>query len=82
MGFSLALGALPKVLLQGVLKPVLSRLAQLASTVQETESKFAEARRDAIRAIARCVCVHACVCGVRVCVCVCVCVYACACVCV
>ena len=55
MGFSLALGALPKMLLHGVLKPVLSRLAQLTSAVQETESKFAEARRDAIRAITRCV---------------------------
>ena len=55
MGFSLALGALPRMLLHGVLKPVLSRLAQLTSAVQETESKFAEARRDAIRAITRCV---------------------------
>ena len=43
MGFSLALGTLPKVLHHGVLKLVLSRLAQLTSAVQETKSKFAEA---------------------------------------
>ena len=63
MGFSLALGALPKELLCGVLKPVLSHLAQLVSAVQEAESKYVEARRDAVRAITRCVCVGVCGCA-------------------
>ena len=55
MGVSLALGALPKALLCGAPKPVLIHLAQLVSAVQETEGKFAEARRDAVTAITRCV---------------------------
>ena len=53
MGVSLALGSLPKVLLKGVLKPVVMGLAQLASAIHDPDTKLTEARRDAVIALTR-----------------------------
>ncbi|XP_060577597.1 tubulin-specific chaperone D-like [Ruditapes philippinarum] len=53
-GHSLALGALPKFMLVGKLRPVLGGLIQ-ATQITEKEEKWAEGRRDALKAIT-CVC--------------------------
>ena len=52
MGHSRALGAFPKFMLEGGLGEVLSALVE-ASRLVEKEAKFAEARRDAVRAITK-----------------------------
>lgn len=49
-GHSLALGALPKFMLAGKLRPVLGGLIQ-ATQISEKEDKWAEARRDALKAL-------------------------------
>lgn len=52
MGFSLALGALPLSMLKGCLMDVINGL--IASTkIRDKEEKMAEARRDAVKALAR-----------------------------
>lgn len=53
MGFSLALGGLPKSLLVGRLDHVIRHLTGCVTNIKGTDSKFVEARRDAIRAITR-----------------------------
>ncbi|XP_048760810.2 tubulin-specific chaperone D-like [Ostrea edulis] len=50
MGFSLALGALPKFFVQGKLDMVLTCLIE-ATAITEKEKKWVEARRDAVTAI-------------------------------
>ena len=50
MGYSLALGALPKFMLSGKLRAVLSGLIA-ASEITKKEEKWAEGRRDALKAI-------------------------------
>ena len=50
MGFSLALGALPKFFIQGKLEVVLNSLIE-ATAITEKEKKWVEARRDAVKAI-------------------------------
>ena len=52
MGFALAIGAFPKAFMRGKLNTVLAGLMQ-ASRIQDRHVKMAEARRDAIKAIAR-----------------------------
>lgn len=52
MGYSLALGYLPLFMLEGRLCQVLGGLLA-ASYMREKEEKMAEARRDAIKALAR-----------------------------
>lgn len=54
MGFSLALGGLPKSLLVGRLDHVMHHLTGCVTNIKGTDPKFVEARRDAIRAITRC----------------------------
>ncbi|XP_064617512.1 tubulin-specific chaperone D-like [Liolophura sinensis] len=49
-GYALAIGALPKFMLEGKLKPVLASLIQTA-TVTVKQEKWAESRRDALKAI-------------------------------
>ncbi|XP_011371946.1 tubulin-specific chaperone D isoform X1 [Pteropus vampyrus] len=51
-GFSLALGALPRPLLKGVLRQVLTGLGAVTQISPEDVS-FAESRRDALKAISR-----------------------------
>ncbi|XP_072601396.1 tubulin-specific chaperone D isoform X3 [Vulpes vulpes] len=51
-GFSLALGALPRVLLQGRLQQVLAGLGAVTAICPKDVS-FAESRRDALKAISR-----------------------------
>ncbi|CAK7291514.1 Tubulin-specific chaperone D [Vulpes lagopus] len=51
-GFSLALGALPRVLLQGRLQQVLAGLGAV-TTICPKDVSFAESRRDALKAISR-----------------------------
>ncbi|XP_042304355.1 tubulin-specific chaperone D isoform X2 [Sceloporus undulatus] len=51
-GFSLALGALPKLLLKGKFQKVLEGLKRVTSISPETVS-FAESRRDGLKAIAK-----------------------------
>ena len=58
MGFSLALGGLPKFLLVGRLDHVMRHLTGCVTNIKGTDSKFVEARRDAIRAITRCIITH------------------------
>ena len=53
MGFSLALGGLPKSMLVGRLDHVMHHLTGCATNIKGTDPKFVEARRDAIRAITR-----------------------------
>lgn len=53
MGFALALGALPKPLLQGRLSQVLDKLVEGVKNIAGCEPKYAEARRDAVRALTR-----------------------------
>ncbi len=53
MGFSLALGGLPKSLLVGRLDHVMHHLTGCVANIKGTDPKFVEARRDAIRAITR-----------------------------
>lgn len=53
MGFCLALGALPRPLLSNHLQQVLEGLVGVASHIQDCEPKYAESRRDAIKAISR-----------------------------
>ena len=53
MGFSLALGGLPKSLLAGRLDHVIEHLTGCIANIKESELKFVEARRDAVRAITR-----------------------------
>ena len=57
MGFSLALGAFPKSLLEGRLEAVLEPLMKSCLDIKDSyrQKKFAEARRDAICSITRCV---------------------------
>ena len=58
MGFSLALGGLPKFLLVGRLDHVMCHLTGCVTNIKGTDSKFVEARRDVIRAITRCNITH------------------------
>ncbi|KAM8945027.1 tubulin-specific chaperone D isoform 1-T1 [Lycaon pictus] len=51
-GFSLALGTLPRVLLQGRLQQVLAGLGAV-TTICPKDVSFAESRRDALKAISR-----------------------------
>ncbi|XP_073092277.1 tubulin-specific chaperone D isoform X3 [Manis javanica] len=51
-GFSLALGALPALLLRGRLQQVLAGLGAI-TRISPEDASFAEARRDALKAIAR-----------------------------
>ncbi|KAL4240380.1 hypothetical protein ACF0H5_001170 [Mactra antiquata] len=51
-GHLLALGSLPPFMLHGKLKPVLAGIIQ-ATQITQKESKWAEARRDAIKALTR-----------------------------
>lgn len=53
MGFSLALGGLPKSLLVGRLDHVMRHLTGCVANIKGTDPKFVEARRDAIKAITR-----------------------------
>ena len=53
MGFSLALGGLPNSLLVGRLDHVMCHLTACMENIKESEPRFVEARRDAIRAITR-----------------------------
>ena len=53
MGFSLALGALPKPLLIGRLDHVMQHLTGSLNNRKESEALFVECRRDAIRAMSR-----------------------------
>ena len=53
MGFSLALGGLPKSLLMGRLDHVMHHLTGCVTNIKGTDLKFVEARRDAIKAITR-----------------------------
>lgn len=59
-GSALALGCLPRFMIQSKLKQILENLQQMCS-VSQKEGSFTEARRDAVRAIAQ-VCVNAGVC--------------------
>ena len=52
MGYASALGKLPQFFLRGQLDRVLQGLIQ-ATEITEKESKWAEARRDAVTALAR-----------------------------
>ncbi|WAQ96622.1 TBCD-like protein [Mya arenaria] len=52
-GHSLALGALPEFMLRGKLRPVLAGLIQ-ATQITDKDQKWAEGRRDALKAITRC----------------------------
>ena len=51
MGFALALGALPKFMLAGKFKPVITGLIQTSQLGEE--QKMAESRRDAVKALTR-----------------------------
>jgi hypothetical protein len=53
MGVSLALGSLPRALLCGVLRQVVSGLARLASSIHDPDTKLTEARRDAVIALTK-----------------------------
>ncbi|XP_030891651.1 tubulin-specific chaperone D [Leptonychotes weddellii] len=53
-GFSLALGALPRFLLKGRLQQVLAGLGAV-TVIRPENVSFAESRRDALKAISRCV---------------------------
>eukprot|EP00117_Sycon_ciliatum_P048340 scpid20183/ scgid34426/ Tubulin-specific chaperone D; Beta-tubulin cofactor D; SSD-1; Tubulin-folding cofactor D len=53
MGFSLALGALPPIMLQSKVTQILSSLVAATHIEAGVESQFAEARRDAVKALGR-----------------------------
>ena len=53
IGISLALGSLPPSMLTGHLDKVLSALVQAATNVTSRDDSWAEARRDAFKAIDR-----------------------------
>ena len=52
MGYSLAVGALPKFMLSGKLRAVMSGLIS-ATEITKKEETWAEARRDALKALTR-----------------------------
>ena len=52
MGYSLAVGALPNFMLAGKLRAVMSALIS-ASQITKKEEAWAEARRDALKALTR-----------------------------
>ncbi len=51
MGFSLALGGLPRPLLQGQLGPILESLGTCIGDIKGVDTRFTESRRDAIYAV-------------------------------
>ena len=51
-GHSLALGALPRIMVQGQLKRIMAGLIEVTQVTQK-EEKMAEARRDGVKALAR-----------------------------
>ena len=53
MGFALGLGGLPKPLLVGYLRAVLDPLMKSCLNIKNCDSRYTEARRDAVLSITR-----------------------------